>query len=615
MILHLSFVTLQIRSALRDLCHHIAQHPPHSHPLTTYSTLLALLCLCASTRCVVSIRHTRLRQHGDCSYVMLTTVTILAKSQWRILQAYNALTLCYLVPDEQHAAYSAIIDGILSSSDLNTISAKAIRRGLQEKVDYDLTPQKSAITDLIMERFDKFSNDPKVAEVVQPAPISNGTAYTSVPKAVEASSPTVSHKRKAVDDDDDDLSDVQDTPPPKKVKKTPRKETDEEIAKRMQAEFNAGVGRSTRGGGITKKKVVVKREKKPKKKSAVKIKSADDSDIDSDSSATKPETKLMNLSPPLQDLLGTSQLSRPQMVKQIWAYVKERDLQDPNDKRHIMCDEKLRAVFKSDKVHMFTMNKILAPQLSTDEIEVSLAGPSHSPERRLCPEFEPHSFLRPDDVCAMPPKCKATRHPCFRPAPHFFRPCVLALQHPASRPALSVVILALSRLYHTSCSRTPPVAAMAAAIKALNAKIRSNPVADYFCSTHFWGPASNFGIPIAAVMDTQKDPEIISGPMTLALCGYSGVFMRYAFAVTPRNYLLFGCHFVNFGSQMTQGYRFVNHWYLGGREQMLSKRAQDGLVQAKGAAEGAVQKVEGVAGDAADKAREVAGKVQEKIAR
>lgn len=23
----------------------------------------------------------------------------------------------------------------------------------------------------------------------------------------------------------------------------------------------------------------------------------------------------------------------------------------------------------------------------------------------------------------------------------------------------------------------------------------------------FWGPASNFGIPIAAVMDTQKDPQ------------------------------------------------------------------------------------------------------------
>lgn len=83
---------------------------------------------------------------------------------------------------------------------------------------------------------------------------------------------------------------------------------------------------------------------------------------------------------------------------------------------------------------------------------------------------------------------------------------------------------------------------MAAAISAINAKIRSRPVLSYFCSTRtytatvlisqqtflreqvpavrelktddivpladFWGPASNFGIPIAAVMDTQKDPEM-----------------------------------------------------------------------------------------------------------
>jgi len=47
-----------------------------------------------------------------------------------------------LVPPEQHASYSAIIDAILASADLDTISAKAIRKGLQEQVDYDLTPQK-----------------------------------------------------------------------------------------------------------------------------------------------------------------------------------------------------------------------------------------------------------------------------------------------------------------------------------------------------------------------------------------------------------------------------------------------------------------------------------------
>ncbi|KAE9986080.1 hypothetical protein BLS_000013 [Venturia inaequalis] len=123
---------------------------------------------------------------------------------------------------------------------------------------------------------------------------------------------------------------------------------------------------------------------------------------------------------------------------------------------------------------------------------------------------------------------------------------------------------------------------MAAAIKALNAKIRSNPTTDYLCSTHFWGPASNFGIPIAAVVDaTSKDPEIISGSMTGALACYSAVFMRYALAVSPANYLLFGCHVVNFGAQCTQGYRFVNYWNLGGREKTLAEKATDAATHAK----------------------------------
>ena len=81
--------------------------------------------------------------------------------------------------------------------------------------------------------------------------------------------------------------------------------------------------------------------------------------------------KPMALSEPLAAMLGETQLSRPQTVKQIWAYVKARDMQDPNDKRQIVCDEKMRAVFKADKVHMFTMNKLLASHLyPVDEVTI-----------------------------------------------------------------------------------------------------------------------------------------------------------------------------------------------------------------------------------------------------
>jgi len=127
---------------------------------------------------------------------------------------------------------------------------------------------------------------------------------------------------------------------------------------------------------------------------------------------------------------------------------------------------------------------------------------------------------------------------------------------------------------------------MAAFIKATNAKIRANPTLSYFCSTHFWGPASNFGIPIAAVMDTQKSPELISGTMTGALTIYSATFMRYALAVQPKNYLLFACHFINTGSQLTQGYRWMQYHKWGGKEKELKLQAEGGFKEVVGKVEG-----------------------------
>uniref|UniRef100_A0A0N5AXG9 Mitochondrial pyruvate carrier n=1 Tax=Syphacia muris TaxID=451379 RepID=A0A0N5AXG9_9BILA len=85
---------------------------------------------------------------------------------------------------------------------------------------------------------------------------------------------------------------------------------------------------------------------------------------------------------------------------------------------------------------------------------------------------------------------------------------------------------------------------------------------NYFCSTHFWGPVANWGLPIAALADLQKNPDRISGPMTSALCLYSAVFMRFAWHVQPRNLLLFVCHLTNITAQSIQLSRFVNHNYL-----------------------------------------------------
>ncbi|KAL9934272.1 hypothetical protein V8E36_006728 [Tilletia maclaganii] len=97
-----------------------------------------------------------------------------------------------------------------------------------------------------------------------------------------------------------------------------------------------------------------------------------------------------------------------------------------------------------------------------------------------------------------------------------------------------------------------------------SAWLRSPAAREYFLSTHFWGPVANWGLPLAALADLKKDEQTISGTMTTALAAYSTVFMRFAWRVQPRNYLLFACHMTNAAAQYTQLGRFCRYHYFGG---------------------------------------------------
>ncbi|XP_022555919.1 uncharacterized protein LOC106410429 isoform X2 [Brassica napus] len=73
--------------------------------------------------------------------------------------------------------------------------------------------------------------------------------------------------------------------------------------------------------------------------------------------------KVCQLSPQLEKFIGTSQLARTEVVKKMWAYIKEKDLQDPKDRRKILCDESLHSLFHVKAINMFQMNKALAKHI------------------------------------------------------------------------------------------------------------------------------------------------------------------------------------------------------------------------------------------------------------
>lgn len=50
-------------------------------------------------------------------------------------------------------------------------------------------------------------------------------------------------------------------------------------------------------------------------------------------------------------------------MRQLWAYIRKNNLQDPSNKRKIICDDALRVVFETDCTDMFKMNKLLAKHI------------------------------------------------------------------------------------------------------------------------------------------------------------------------------------------------------------------------------------------------------------
>jgi upstream activation factor subunit UAF30 len=66
----------------------------------------------------------------------------------------------------------------------------------------------------------------------------------------------------------------------------------------------------------------------------------------------------------LATVVGPGPLPRGEVVSKVWDYIKSHNLQNPENRREILADDKLKSVFGKDKVTMFEMNKHLARHLT-----------------------------------------------------------------------------------------------------------------------------------------------------------------------------------------------------------------------------------------------------------
>ncbi|KAG8098256.1 hypothetical protein GUJ93_ZPchr0013g36450 [Zizania palustris] len=73
-------------------------------------------------------------------------------------------------------------------------------------------------------------------------------------------------------------------------------------------------------------------------------------------------TKPRLVSPALQAVVGVAEIPRTEALKRLWAYIKQHNLQDPADKKVIVCDEKLKVLFAGqERVGFLEVAKLLNP--------------------------------------------------------------------------------------------------------------------------------------------------------------------------------------------------------------------------------------------------------------
>jgi len=210
----------------------------------------------------------------------------------------------------------AEVSAILKGADLETLSAKKVRQQLEEKLGCDLSERKKEIDAIIMADVEDQVNSHSEEEASEDE---------APPKKDESAS-----EEEVEEDDKDDDFDPSAKKPARKPKPSPKKR---KAADDGDSDEDWGKKKKKAGGGNRGKKSAF--------------------------------TKAFNLSPELADVVGADVMPRHEVVKKLWAVIKERELQDPKNKQFAICDDQLQKVFGVKRFRTFGMMKYLKDHFLT----------------------------------------------------------------------------------------------------------------------------------------------------------------------------------------------------------------------------------------------------------
>uniref|UniRef100_A0A1B6CH75 Uncharacterized protein n=1 Tax=Clastoptera arizonana TaxID=38151 RepID=A0A1B6CH75_9HEMI len=251
------------------------------------------------------------------------------------------------------------ITAVLKDADLSTMSAKKVRQQIEEKLSIDLTSRKKEVDDIVM---NCLKEQGKKGEKKK-----NGS------------------KKKDDDDEDDDEEGEDDEE--EEEEEDDEEEDDDKPAKRAANKKPVAVKRKNSSDeseddddkeSDEEYSPSKKAKGRPKGKGAGKGRKKKGSDSDSDEDWGKGKkassggakkgggakraggyTKVCTLSPELAAVVGQDSMARHEVVKKVWAIIKEKNLYDPKNKQYAICNDELLKVFGVKRFRTFGMMKFL----------------------------------------------------------------------------------------------------------------------------------------------------------------------------------------------------------------------------------------------------------------
>lgn len=283
------------------------------------------------------------------------------------------------------AELKAEIRSILKDANLEETAAKKVRLQLEENLKCDLSNRKKEVDDLVMDYVNSQASSGE--EEDEEDDDYDDKKQKKGGRKAKGNSDYEEDEEEEDDDENDDDEDYSEEEKPKGRKSGGKRGTPAKRGPAPKKKKRTAASEDESDGSEDDEEEGSDEDYKPQKGAkgakggkagGKKRKNDSDSDSDEDWKQEKPAkakkgaagakkgkasgyTRPYTLSADLAALCGAESLPRHEVVKKIWAIIKERNLYDPKNKQFAICDADLQKVIGVKRFRTFGMLKYLKP--------------------------------------------------------------------------------------------------------------------------------------------------------------------------------------------------------------------------------------------------------------